>query len=188
MQFAPAALEQAIIDGVPDEGMREQAVLAMQTHKMVRDETIWLVVGPVKQGLENVALEALTEDRGDLRGNSIQWIEPIQARLHEALNGSRDAALGARFRVAQELLEKQGIAGRTGDAPVDRFRAGGDQRVRHRAGILFSKWPHVQGHERSRALDLPSLPERITLGSRRRHKDERACRGGLPELCEVDQR
>src|SRR5829696_7316838 len=95
MKLTTPALQQCVVDRIPDESMGEQKGLALREHKEMRHEMVGNVVLPIEQVAQCLPAEALTEHRGSLEGGLVGRIEPIQTCLDEALDRAGHAGFGA---------------------------------------------------------------------------------------------
>ena len=117
MQLAPPGLEQRVVYGIADQGVREQEPVARRAHEQALDQGGAAVARIVHEVAQRVQREALPEYRSRLDGQLVRRRQVVEARLHQALHRTGDGGLGRTLGVAQQLLQEQGIASRALDAP-----------------------------------------------------------------------
>ena len=139
MQLASPALEQSIVDGVPDQRVREQehvAVRLLRPQEKARYQGLGGIIRPIEQVGQSRAAEPLAENRGGLNGGLVYPGEPINARLHEALHRAGYGGGLALIGVTQQLVEKKRVAGGALDAALGESRVRGDEHLGESARVV----------------------------------------------------
>ena len=151
MQLAPSGLEQRVVDGISDQGVREQEPVAGRAHEQALDRGGAAVVRVVHKVAQRVQREALPEYRGGLDGLLVERRQVVEARLDQALHRAGDGSLGRTLGVAQQLLQEQGIAGGALDAAPGEVAVRLEVSLGERTGLGRAQRPEVDGQERTAA-------------------------------------
>ncbi len=162
VQLATAGPQQGVVNRVADQGVAEQQVVANRPHQLALDQAAAGVVWAGEEMAQRVEGEALAEHRGRLERLTIRRIELIHARLDQALHRARHDALHALLGMAQQLLEKQRIAGCAFDAASGELAARPGLDAGQRLGLAGAQWAQIQRHQRAAAdARPPRLIQRV---------------------------
>ena len=142
VKLASPAPEQVVVYCVPDQHMCEQEHLAarlLRPQEKPRDQSLRNIIRLVEQVGQRSMREPLAENRSGLNGRLIPWIEPIDARLHQALYRAGHGYCLAFVCMAKQLIEEKRIASSALDAALSERGVRYEKRLRESACVV---WRH----------------------------------------------
>ena len=179
MQLAPAGSEQGGVGSLLDQGVREQIILALRQHQCIADEAVAGVVGRADEPPQQRQGEPLANDGRGLERLPVARRQPVHARQHQALDGSGHSVLAAFLRAAQQLLQKQRVAGGAFDAGKRDALRRVDEAAGEAQRLVVPQRTEVDGFERrAAAACAPCEVERVALDARGHDQQPRTVGNG----------
>src|SRR3974390_3373943 len=102
--------------------MGEQKLLPLSLDHEMTKQAFGRVAWLLQQVVKGATIEALPKYGRYLQRRLVRWIEPIEARLNEALDGPGHGKVGTLNRIAQEVFEEEGVAGGSLNASFRQLR------------------------------------------------------------------
>src|SRR5205807_9691991 len=164
--------EQSCVDGVPDKGMAKQKIISLWPQQGMFYRPPGSIKRVLDQGAQPAKLKALPEHGCRLQGLFVRGLEPVDSGLYQTLDRVRNGAVGVLLRIAQQLLQKQRIAGGA-------FQAAHGERTHLLEDIAGERQRLVtmqrcEIDRQDRSAWLPSACHRITDVARGEDEQQRA--------------
>ena len=167
VQSAAPFVRERGIDAVAHQRMGKEKLGAVRADHLIAQERRRGEIRIANERAYKLERESLTGDRGRLQGRLVAGIEAVHAGKHQRLNRSRYLVrLHAFARIAQELLQEQGIAFGAIDATHQQRIVCKAQELPEFGSFLGPQWAEIDGCHSGAYAGAPGVVERIRLDAR----------------------